>query len=288
MSEERAFNEAAQELGVLLKAKRLEKKIAIGEVAERLKFTAKKIESLESGDYKGLPEPIFIKGFIKAYARFLEIDTDTLNPLLNQAFPAQVSKSAVGASTSENRDGLNFQDQQKPFRLPKWLPLVGILIVIVIAIGFWQNKSSEQARAQEKSTLEVGEVAQPALDNPNVQVVPMASTSASDVTASVPVAVSETVAASSVAASSTEVTVDGMLHLKVRYRSNLIVTDADGTPLHSGIVAANSVHQFKGKTPYQVRIGYATGSEVSFNDQKIDVQKHYVDGKTAAFTVPQP
>lgn len=55
MSEERAFNQAAQELGALLKAKRLDKKIAIGEVAERLKFTAKKIESLESGDYKGLP-----------------------------------------------------------------------------------------------------------------------------------------------------------------------------------------------------------------------------------------
>ena len=80
---------------------------------------------------------------------------------------------------------------------------------------------------------------------------------------------------------------DGSLHIKIRYRSNLIVTDADGTPLHSGIVAANSVHQFKGKAPYQVRIGYATGSEVKFNDQVIDMKNHYVDGKTAALTVPQ-
>ncbi|AUZ05773.2 MULTISPECIES: helix-turn-helix domain-containing protein [Vitreoscilla] len=284
MSEERAFNQAAQELGALLKAKRLDKKIAIGEVAERLKFTAKKIESLESGDYKGLPEPIFIKGFIKAYARFLEIDNDTLGQLLNQAFPEQASKNVTSTSSSENRDGLNFQDQQKPFRLPKWLPLVGVLIVVVIAIGFWQSKSSEQTRTQEKSTLEVGEVAQPALDNPNVQIVPMASTSASAVEASTP---EPAAASAAVAASGTEAVADGVLHIKVRYRSNLIVTDADGTPLHSGIVAANSVHQFKGKTPYQVRIGYATGSEVNFNDQKIDVQKHYVDGKTAAFTVPQ-
>lgn len=214
----------------------------------------------------------------------MEIDNDTLGQLLNQAFPEQASKNVTSTSSSENRDGLNFQDQQKPFRLPKWLPLVGVLIVVVIAIGFWQSKSSEQTRTQEKSTLEVGEVAQPALDNPNVQIVPMASTSASAVEASTP---EPAAASAAVAASGTEAVADGVLHIKVRYRSNLIVTDADGTPLHSGIVAANSVHQFKGKTPYQVRIGYATGSEVNFNDQKIDVQKHYVDGKTAAFTVPQ-
>ena len=64
-------------------------------------------------------------------------------------------------------------------------------------------------------------------------------------------------------------------------------TDADGTPLHSGIVASNSTHQFKGKAPYQVRIGYATGSEISFNGQAIDIKNHFVDGKTVALTVPQ-
>ena len=84
MSEESAINQAAQELGALLKAKRTEKNIAIGEVAERLKFSAKQIESLESGDYKGLPEPIFVKGFIKTYGRFLGLDTDQVTLLLKQ------------------------------------------------------------------------------------------------------------------------------------------------------------------------------------------------------------
>ena len=81
---------------------------------------------------------------------------------------------------------------------------------------------------------------------------------------------------------------NGGIQIKVRYRSNLIVTDADGTPLHSGIVASNSSHEFKGKAPYQVRIGYATGSEISFNGQAVDLKNHFVDGKTVALTVPQP
>ena len=276
MSEESAINQAAKELGALLKAKRTEKNIAIGEVAERLKFSAKQIESLESGDYKGLPEPIFVKGFIKTYGRFLGLDTDQVTSLLNEVFPSQVS-AAPAATAIENQTSLNFQDQKKSKSFPKWLPLVVVAALVVGAVYLWQSKSTEQNRQQEKSTLEVGDVAQPQLATDNVQVVPMKASA----TASAPVSASAPAAASAAVA-------DGSIQIKVRYRSNLIVTDADGTPLHSGIVASNSSHQFKGKAPYQVRIGYATGSEISFNGQAIDIKNHFVDGKTVALTVPQP
>ena len=278
MSEESAINQAAQELGALLKAKRTEKNIAIGEVAERLKFSAKQIESLESGDYKGLPEPIFVKGFIKTYGRFLGLDTDQVTSLLNEVFPSQVS-AAPAATAIENQTSLNFQDQKKSKSFPKWVPLVVVAAVVVGAVYLWQSKSTEQNRQQEKSTLEVGDVAQPQLATDNVQVVPMKASATN--AASAAVSASAPVAASAAVA-------DGSIQIKVRYRSNLIVTDADGTPLHSGIVASNSSHQFKGKAPYQVRIGYATGSEISFNGQAIDIKNHFVDGKTAALTVPQP
>ena len=276
MSEESAINQAAQELGALLKAKRTEKNIAIGEVAERLKFSAKQIESLESGDYNGLPEPIFVKGFIKTYGRFLGLDTDQVTSLLNEVFPSQVS-AAPAATATEKQTSLNFQDQKKSKSFPKWLPLVVVAALVVGAVYLWQSKSTEQNRQQEKSTLEVGDVAQPQLATDNVQVVPMKASA----TASAPVSASAPAAASAAVA-------DGSIQIKVRYRSNLIVTDADGTPLHSGIVASNSSHQFKGKAPYQVRIGYATGSEISFNGQAIDIKNHFVDGKTVALTVPQP
>ena len=277
MSEESAINQAAQELGALLKTKRTEKNIAIGEVAERLKFSAKQIESLESGDYKGLPEPIFVKGFIKTYARFLGLDADQIVALLNEAFPSQVT-AVTSAPTTESQNGLNFQDQKINKSFPKWLPLLVVAAAVVGAVYLWQSKSSEQTRQQEKSTLEVGDVAQPQLATDNVQVVPMNASAAS---ASTPANASAPMAASAAVA-------NGGIQIKVRYRSNLIVTDADGTPLHSGIVASNSSHEFKGKAPYQVRIGYATGSEISFNGQAVDLKNHFVDGKTVALTVPQP
>ena len=277
MSEESAINQAAQELGALLKTKRTEKNIAIGEVAERLKFSAKQIESLESGDYKGLPEPIFVKGFIKTYARFLGLDADQITALLNEAFPSQVT-AVTSTPAAESQNGLNFQDQKKSKSFPKWLPLLVVAAAVVGAVYLWQSKSSEQTRQQEKSTLEVGDVAQPQLATDNVQVVPMNASAAS---ANTPVNASAPMAASAAVAS-------GGIQIKVRYRSNLIVTDADGTPLHSGIVASNSSHEFKGKAPYQVRIGYATGSEISFNGQPVDIKNHFVDGKTVALTVPQP
>ena len=276
MSEESAINPAAQELGALLKAKRQERNIAIGEVAERLKFSAKQIESLESGNYQGLPELVFVKGFIKTYARYLEVDTEQLTPLMAQAFPNHVSKPIHQDAAADASNSLNYQDKERPVSFPKWIFLIIAAAAVGAGIYFWQGKSSEQNKQQEKSTLEVGDVAQPQLSTNNVQVVPMGASAASGSNAA-----SAPAAASAVAS-------DGSIQIKVRYRSNLIVTDADGTPLHSGIVAANSTHQFKGKTPYQVRIGYASGAEILFNDQPIDLKNHFVDGKTVAVTVPQP
>ena len=185
--------------------------------------------------------------------------------------------AAPAATATDNQTSLNFQDQKKSKSFPKWLPLVVVAAVVVGAVYLWQSKSTEQNRQQEKSTLEVGDVAQPQLATDNVQVVPMKASA----TASAPVSASAPAAASAAVA-------DGSIQIKVRYRSNLIVTDADGTPLHSGIVASNSSHEFKGKAPYQVRIGYATGSEISFNGQPVDIKNHFVDGKTVALTVPQP
>ena len=53
----------ATELGILLRAKREQKQLSIGEVSERLKLPARQIEALENGDYNSLPEPVFVRGF---------------------------------------------------------------------------------------------------------------------------------------------------------------------------------------------------------------------------------
>ena len=65
---------AAAELGAKLREAREKRGFSIGEVAERLKLPARQIEGLESGNYENMPELVFVRGFLRTYGRFLDLD----------------------------------------------------------------------------------------------------------------------------------------------------------------------------------------------------------------------
>ncbi|HEX5126761.1 MAG TPA: helix-turn-helix transcriptional regulator, partial [Rhodocyclaceae bacterium] len=48
--------------------------LTIAEVAHHLKFTPKQVEAMEMGALKQLPGPAFTRGFVRNYARFLQLD----------------------------------------------------------------------------------------------------------------------------------------------------------------------------------------------------------------------
>ena len=47
---------------------------SLGDVAANLNLDVDVVRALESGDYAGLPEPAFIRGYLRAYARLMEMD----------------------------------------------------------------------------------------------------------------------------------------------------------------------------------------------------------------------
>ena len=65
-------------VGQTLRAAREEMGLSVNDVANRIKFAPKQIESLEADDYTKLPEAAFVRGFVRSYARLLEIDSAPL------------------------------------------------------------------------------------------------------------------------------------------------------------------------------------------------------------------
>jgi cytoskeleton protein RodZ len=64
----------SQTLGEKLRHAREERGISIAEVAEQTRISPYYIESIERDDYKPLPGGIFNKGFVKSYAKYVDID----------------------------------------------------------------------------------------------------------------------------------------------------------------------------------------------------------------------
>jgi cytoskeleton protein RodZ len=68
-------------VGNQLSAAREAKGLTVADVAQALKLGVRQVEALESGTWGGLPGATFIRGFVRNYARLVEIDPA---PLMEQ------------------------------------------------------------------------------------------------------------------------------------------------------------------------------------------------------------
>ncbi len=65
-------------VGQMLREAREQQGLSVNDVANRIKFAPKQIEWLEADDFVKLPEAAFVRGFVRSYARLLNLDTASL------------------------------------------------------------------------------------------------------------------------------------------------------------------------------------------------------------------
>ncbi len=66
------------EIGSLLRKARSAQKVSYEEASRTVRIRPDFLRSLESGQLDGLPERVYVRGFIKAYANYLGLDGDAL------------------------------------------------------------------------------------------------------------------------------------------------------------------------------------------------------------------
>ena len=64
--------------GECLKRKREELNISLRDICEKLKIKVSYLENLEKGNYKELPPDVYVKGFVKSYARLVGLDSEKM------------------------------------------------------------------------------------------------------------------------------------------------------------------------------------------------------------------
>lgn len=69
--------------------------LSINDVANRIKFAPKQIEWLEADDFIRLPEATFVRGFIRSYARLLNLETTSLLSKLPATHVQSTSRQEV-------------------------------------------------------------------------------------------------------------------------------------------------------------------------------------------------
>jgi cytoskeleton protein RodZ len=74
-----------RELGALLKAERERRGLSDNDVIDRIKIGRACLVAIEEGDKEGLPHPVYAKGFIKNYAKLLDLDPEEVGEAFAEA-----------------------------------------------------------------------------------------------------------------------------------------------------------------------------------------------------------
>ncbi len=137
--------------GESLRKAREQQGVAISEVAETLKITETYVRALESNDFDELPQSAFVRGYIRNYARLLNLDCEA-HVLGYDRFTGN-----KGAEATQLKNGQ--QDQVKlGAHAPPHKGLIGALLAVIVVGGLtYYGWNTYQATNPEGSLALLGE-----------------------------------------------------------------------------------------------------------------------------------
>lgn len=299
----------AVRLGASLREARLRKGLSVADVAAQIRLAPRQIEALEAEELQSLPELPFLRGFVRSYAKLLQIDAQPLLATLPDAHPVPTRIEPVSVDVPFNIKQLSKQQNKL------WLIASGVVLLVAIVFAWWHFNTPKPAKvaAEEKSSVQesvvvlpelsaaessVAMVVEPILETPvsAVAVTPKgasepkiapasgvapvvapvlkAATTLVQAPLAKPVAIAPAVSAPP-AASSVAVT-DSKAKLRIVFEGEswTEIKDATGKILSSKLNAAGSELNLNGKAPYELVIGHAQDVRVYRRGKPVDLKSY--------------
>ena len=304
----------AQSTGSLLRAARSDRGMSIEEVSRQLRLSVRQITALEEDDYDKLSSTTFLRGFVRNYAKLLQMDAAPLLQLLQQTVPPPPPPTI-----SYQIEGIPFPSNHKQGKrgliVGGAVILALLLLIFEIYDGNESNKEKQPAVKMELRTETEQVITQPQFEvppafsakdadlalpddpTPPVEVVkavpkkqeiPPPPSPARQVTAA---AVSPESAKTTAPASAGVVAPESadwadVLRLVFEGEAWAEVKDSRGKLLLSRINPRGTEQILHGKPPFSLAIGNASHVKLVYNNKPVDLAPHIkVPGGTARLSL---
>lgn len=124
--------EALPGVGERLRTAREARRLTVADVAQALKLGARQVEALEGGDWGSLPGTTFIRGFVRNYARLLQVDAA---PLMAQ-LDATVATAKVSLDVPENASGAMPATRSAGQRHNRSVVILGVVLLAAAGLAY--------------------------------------------------------------------------------------------------------------------------------------------------------
>jgi cytoskeleton protein RodZ len=254
--------------------------LSVEEVAARLHLDARTIVCLEADQYDDLPAPTFVRGYLRSYARLLNI---TAQPIVDGFDRRGLEPPALVADISANEEATSADTSMRV--------ATSAIIVVLLAgvILWWQSEIGTEwlSGSPGNGSAEGGapvtlEPTQPKLETGE----PPTESESLSLGVTPPLATAEPArapeppvpdAAVSDAVANAQPGVVSLV-MRIRQDSWVEVYDRDGKRLYYSTGRAGDVIDLRGAAPIEALIGFAEGVQVEYNGAPFDLSTHTTRG----------
>ncbi len=122
--------------GERLQAARIQQGLSIDDVANRMHLSSGILEAIEENNFDEITAPIFVKGYLRAYARIVGLDEDDMIQQYAQYYSGE---DPPISSTSNMAPELSVADARI-----KWTTYLVVLVLAALLAAWWWNKEQNQ------------------------------------------------------------------------------------------------------------------------------------------------
>jgi cytoskeleton protein RodZ len=284
-------NTASASAGALLAAERQAQNLTIGDVSRHLKLAPAQVAAIEAGAYERLPGRVFVRGFLRNYAKLLGLEAEPLLRALEAELPPPVRIEAPRRA----------KHLEMPLeKRTRWLPYsaVAVLTVALLAVyefGFNDAGAPPEAFVDTQST---GALAGSAMNEPvpfrAVEVAPSPAVLADGeadparAPANAFAQAQSPLAGEAVAAAPAEPRAASMgervLHFRFDQESWVEVRDREARVIFSRLNRPGTEERVSGTPPFRLVIGNARGVRLTSDERPVDLRPH-ISASVARFTL---
>ncbi len=140
--ESESLNTVTMKAGACLSSEREKSKLSVQQVADKLYLDVNLIKALEADNYEQLPPPIFIRGYIRNYAKLLEIPAEPLLTAYERSGQAAISTPVITPQLTPKKQ-TNSSDWR--FKAVTYT----IIITLMMLMALWQYYPTSIPESQE-------------------------------------------------------------------------------------------------------------------------------------------
>jgi cytoskeleton protein RodZ len=240
--------------GAALLAERRRQGLSLGDISRQLKLSVRQVEALERDDYSGFTGPVFVHGFLRNYAKLLNLDPGPLiraaDQILNPPAPPTEPVVAVASPPVVPRRKIGIVPA-----VGAGVSVVVVVVAVAVVIG---NRGLSKPAPVERVVAAVEQAAR------LKEHVPAAKPAAAQ-------PAPRPAAGNAVAAEPGERTT---LRMVFDQESWVEIKDRNGNTIFGQLSPAGSRRSVSGEPPFDVVVGNAAGVRLTYKDENVDLSTH--------------